>query len=36
LDQNIDNESYDSGPEELHDQIDEFIALPVNINDEIH
>ena len=27
LHQNIENEAYDSGPDELQDQIDEFIAL---------
>jgi hypothetical protein len=36
LDQNIDNEAYDSGPDELQDQIDEFFALSVDINAEIH
>jgi hypothetical protein len=36
LDQNVENEAYDSGPDELQDQIDEFIALPVDIHTEIH
>ena len=36
LHQNIENEAYDSGSDEFQDQIDEFIALPVDINTEIH
>ena len=36
LDQNIENEAYDSSSDDLQDQIDEFIALPVDIHTEIY